>query len=296
MDLLQLIGVGGGGISFTQKKGQNLAIAGETGSGKSTLLKIIAGLTEPSAGTVLFEGERVLGPKERLVPGQPGIAYLSQHFELWHNYRVEEILSYANDLSPQESADLYAICHIDHLMGRRTDALSGGERQRIALARLLVKPPRLLLLDEPFSNLDMIHKDTLKRVIRNIGEQLDITCILVSHDPLDLMAWADEVLVLRNGSVEQQGPPERIYRLPVNEYVAGLFGKYNLIGKTFVRPEDIRIVDESNLEGVVESVVFQGWYYDVEVRLKNSTVVLRTTVETLKKMDRVRIALKKIDI
>jgi len=295
MDFLQVDGVNGK-ISCTQKKGQKLAIAGETGSGKSTLLKIISGLAEPSAGTVWFEGERVLGPKERLVPGQPGIAYLSQHFELWHNYRVEEILSYANDLTPEESAELYAICHIDHLMGRRTDALSGGERQRIALARLLVKPPRLLLLDEPFSNLDMIHKDTLKRVIRNIGEQLDITCILVSHDPLDLMAWADEILVLRNGGVEQQGPPERIYRQPVNDYVAGLFGKYNLIGKTFVRPEDIRIVDEGSLEGIVESVVFQGWYYDVEVQLKNSTVALRTTVETLRKGDRVRIALKKIDI
>ncbi|MBS1606991.1 MAG: ABC transporter ATP-binding protein [Bacteroidetes bacterium] len=295
MDFLQIEGVNGK-ISFAQKKGQKLAIAGETGSGKSTLLKIISGLSEPSAGAVWFEGERVLGPKERLVPGQPGIAYLSQHFELWHNYRVEEILSYSNDLTPDESAELYAICHIDHLMGRRTDALSGGERQRIALARLLVKPPRLLLLDEPFSNLDMIHKDTLKRVIRNIGERLDITCILVSHDPLDLMAWADEILVLRNGGVEQQGPPERVYRQPVNEYVAGLFGRYNLIGKTFVRPEDIRIVDEGSLEGVVESVVFQGWYYDVEVRLKNSTVALRTTVETLRKGDRVRIALKKIDI
>jgi len=292
MDLLQLIGVNSGGISFTQKKGQNLAIAGETGSGKSTLLKIIGGLAEPSAGVVLFEGQRVLGPTERLVPGQPGIAYLSQHFELWHNYRVEEILSYANDMTPEESAELYAICHIDHLLGRRTDALSGGERQRIALARLLVRPPRLLLLDEPFSNLDMIHKDTLKRVIRNIGEQLGITCILVSHDPLDLMAWADEVLVLRDGGVEQQGPPERIYRQPINEYVAGLFGKYNLIGKTFVRPEDIDIVEEGSLEGVVESVLFQGWYYDVEVRLKNSRVVLRTTKVGIRTGESVRIALR----
>jgi len=292
MDLLQLIGVNSGGISFTQKKGQNLAIAGETGSGKSTLLKIIGGLAEPSAGVVLFEGQRVLGPTERLVPGQPGIAYLSQHFELWHNYRVEEILSYANDMTPEESAELYAICHIDHLLGRRTDALSGGERQRIALARLLVRPPRLLLLDEPFSNLDMIHKDTLKRVIRNIGEQLGITCILVSHDPLDLMAWADEVLVLRDGGVEQQGPPERIYRQPINEYVAGLFGKYNLIGKTFVRPEDIDIVEEGSLEGVVESVLFQGWYYDVEVRLKNSRVILRTTKVGIRTGESVRIALR----
>jgi len=201
MKLLQVIGLNGR-ISFTQEKGRKLAIAGETGSGKSTLLKMIAGLAAVGPGEVRFEGSRVLGPLERLVPGQPGIAYLSQHFELWNNYRVEEVLSYANDLSVEESVELYGICHIDHLLARRTDQLSGGERQRIALARLLVKPPRLLLLDEPFSNLDMIHKDILKSVIRDITQRLDITCLLVSHDPLDVLSWADEVLVVDSESTD----------------------------------------------------------------------------------------------
>ncbi len=285
MELLQVDGLNGR-ISFTQEKGRKLAIAGETGSGKSTLLKMIAGLAEIGSGEVRFEGSRVLGPLERLVPGQPGIAYLSQHFELWHNYRVEEVLSYANDLSVEESVELYGICHIDHLLARRTDQLSGGERQRIALARLLVKPPRLLLLDEPFSNLDMIHKDVLKRVIRNIGDKLGITCILVSHDPLDLMAWADEIIVLRDGALVQKGSPEEVYRRPVDAYVAGLFGKYNLIGKTFVRPEDIKILDEGGvtaadgwraLSGKVENVTFQGSHYDIDVQLKNSRLIVRTT-------------------
>ena len=285
MELLQIDGLNGR-ISFTQEKGRKLAIAGETGSGKSTLLKMIAGLAAVGSGEVRFEGSRVLGPLERLVPGQPGIAYLSQHFELWHNYRVEEVLSYANDLSVEESVELYGICHIDHLLARRTDQLSGGERQRIALARLLVKPPRLLLLDEPFSNLDMIHKDVLKRVIRNIGDKLGITCILVSHDPLDLMAWADEIIVLKDGAVVQKGSPEEVYRGPVDAYVAGLFGKYNLIGKTFVRPEDIRILDKEGvaaadgwraLSGKVQHVIFQGSYYDIDVQLKNSRLIVRTT-------------------
>jgi len=222
---------------FTLKKNQRLAIAGETGSGKSTLLKMIAGLAAPKQGSVFFEGIKVAPPQERLIPGQPGIAYLSQHFELWHNYRVAEVLEYSNDLGAVEAEDLYRLCHIDHLLGRRTDQLSGGERQRIALARLLVRPPRLLLLDEPFSNLDMVHKRTLKKVIRNIAEKFDITTILVSHDPYDTLTWADKLIVLQEGRIVQQGPPREVYQQPLNEYIAALLGEYTLANGVFIRPE-----------------------------------------------------------
>ena len=241
MDLLQVVGVSKrlgtgveiGAISFTQQKGQKLALAGATGSGKSTLLKVIAGLLQPDAGSVWLEGQRVRGPLETLVPGHPGIAYLSQHFELWNNYRVGEILSYANDLSDEEAGALYAMCRIGHLLGRRTDQLSGGERQRIALARLLVKPPQLLLLDEPYSNLDRTHKEVLRAVVRDIAERTGISCILVSHDPQDVLSWADEILVLERGvDLIQKATPERIYRQPVDEYTVGLFGKYNLVDST----------------------------------------------------------------
>jgi iron(III) transport system ATP-binding protein len=225
------------GITFALRKNQRLAIAGETGSGKSTLLKVIAGLAAPKQGAVLFEGIKVAGPLERLIPGQPGIAYLSQHFELWHNYRVAEILEYNNDLEPADAQHLYQLCHIDHLLGRRTDQLSGGERQRIALARLLVHPPRLLLLDEPFSNLDMIHKRTLKEVIKNTAGRFDITLILVSHDPYDTLSWPDQLIVLRNGTLVQQGPPREVYDHPVDEYTAGHLGDYTIKNGQFIRPE-----------------------------------------------------------
>ena len=224
-------------ISFSQRKGRRLAIVGETGSGKSNLLKVIAGLATPAAGAVFFEGVKVLGPLERLIPGQPGIAYLSQHFELWNNYHVGEILSYSNDLSPEEALDLYKLCHIDHLLQRRTDQLSGGERQRIALARILVHPPRLLLLDEPFSNLDMIHKRTLKKVISDSASRFDITCILVSHDPRDILPWAHEMLVLRDGKLIRQGTPLDVYSRPLEEYTAALLGDYTKVNGEFLRPE-----------------------------------------------------------
>lgn len=290
-------------ISFTQLKGQKLAVAGATGSGKSTLLKVIAGLLQPDGGEVLLEGERVRGPQETLVPGHPGIAYLSQHFELWNNYRVAEILSYANDLADEEASALYAMCRIDGLLGRKSDQLSGGERQRIALARLLVKPPRLLLLDEPYSNLDRIHKEILRTVIRDITQRMGISCILVSHDPQDILSWADEILVLKGGRLIQKGTPERIYRQPVDEYTAGLFGKYNLVDPTlaarlgrlagtaegrrvlFIRPEKLTLSAMGNAaaQGRVAGVTFFGSYYEIEVELASARLLVRADSNSYQK-------------
>src|SRR5215216_1937996 len=146
MNLLEVSGIsrqGEGGfilkeITFSQKKLQKIAVAGETGSGKSTLLKIIAGLIQPDTGAILLGNEKVKGPAERLVPGHPHIAYLSQNFELPHSLRVEQVLEYANLLSNQSASELYEVCQISHLLKRKTNELSGGERQRIALAKLLI--------------------------------------------------------------------------------------------------------------------------------------------------------------
>jgi ABC-type sugar transport system ATPase subunit len=311
MDLLQVVGVGkqmgsGGAVaavSFVQQTGQKIGLAGATGSGKSTLLKMIGGLAQPDAGEIRFEGRRVPGPLEVLIPGCPGIAYLSQHFELWNNYRVAEILSYSNDLSDEDAAALYAIGRIDHLLDRRTDQLSGGERQRIALTRLLVRPPRLLLLDEPFSNLDRVHKEILQAVIRDISDRLGISCILVSHDPQDLLSWADEILVLRDGRLIQKATPERIYRQPVDEYTAGLFGKYNVVDPAlaarigrlagvggesrdlYIRPEKLTLSSTGNpaAQGEVAAVSFLGSYYEIEVLLADKPLLIRTEINSYKK-------------
>ncbi|HWK04200.1 MAG TPA: ABC transporter ATP-binding protein [Puia sp.] len=299
--------------SFVQQRFRKIAIAGESGSGKSTLLKIIGGLVQSDAGEVLFEGERVKGPYERLIPGQPGMAYLSQHYELRNSYRVEEVLEYANLLSAGEAGALYEVCRIGHLLKRRTDQLSGGERQRIALARLLITSPRLLLLDEPYSNLDLIHKGILKSVIEDIGEQLKITCLLVSHDPLDTLSWADEILVMRDGQVLQRGTPTEIYRRPLNTYIGGLFGTYSLIGPAqaapffrlmgveangksfFYRPEDFKIVSRGpgvspvTIKAVVNKVTFLGSSFELEVSFAGNNVKVRTGERHFEKGDTVDI-------
>lgn len=253
-------------ITFRQERGQHIAIAGETGSGKSTLLKIIAGLVQPDEGRVIYEGERVLGPDEQLIAGHPRIAFLSQHFELRNNYWVYEILEYANKLSDEEAKEIFHICQIDHLLRRRTTELSGGEKQRIATARLLVNSPSLLLLDEPYSNLDMIHKQTMKKLLNDISEKLGISSILVSHEPTDILSWADHLMLLKDGEIVQQGRPQDLYRNPINEYAAGLLGKYYLIPDqhVIIRPENIHVAD-SGIDAVIKRKIFLGSYYEYVV-------------------------------
>ncbi len=295
-------------ISFTQKRQQKIAIVGETGSGKSTLLKIIAGLEQQDAGEVFLEGERVKGPADKLVPGHASIAYLSQYFELQKFLTVAQILSYANHLSDKEANKIYKVCEIDHLLTRKTDQLSGGEKQRIAMARLLISSPRLLLLDEPFSHLDMVHKNTLRNVIDNISDQLKITCMLVSHDPNDTLSWADKILVLKEGKVLQEGTPETIYKKPVSEYVAGLFGKYNIISpdlmnllsltaakrKLIFRPEDFKLLPKGKkeLKGKITSMQFFGSYKEVVFEIVKTQVVVRTRNMKIKKGDSLYLSLR----
>lgn len=259
-------------ITFEQRLQQRIAIAGETGSGKSTLLKMIAGLIQVDKGEIQYENEKVKGPEERLIPGHEQIAYLSQLIELQKSLRVEQVLDYANVLSDKQASKIFKLCKINHLLKRRTDELSGGERQRIALARELIRQPRLLLLDEPFSNLDMIHKTILQTVIEDVTTALNINCILVSHDPNDTLSWADILLVMRKGKLVQQGTAASIYAKPIDEYVAGLFGKYMPLkpsqvkalgggrrAKTYyARPEEFIV---STKKGGIKARVLRTVYY-----------------------------------
>ncbi|MEO5685472.1 MAG: ABC transporter ATP-binding protein [Chitinophagaceae bacterium] len=283
-------------ISFTQQPFQKIAIAGETGSGKTTLLKMIAGLVQPDEGLILFEQKKVRGPNDQLIPGHDGIAYLSQHFELRNNYWVHEILSYANELNQEAADNLYKVCRIGHLLNRRTHQLSGGEKQRIALARLLIGSPRLLILDEPFSNLDAVHKGVIKSVLEDINTKLGISCIMVSHDAPDMLPWANTILVIKDGRLIQQGTPEQVYRQPVNEYCAGLFGEYNLVDaedaallcgpenvlatekKLLLRPEQMLLnAGGKSINAIIHAIQFMGSYYTIEAATGRQSIKIKTT-------------------
>ncbi|SKA13735.1 ABC transporter ATP-binding protein [Sediminibacterium ginsengisoli] len=317
MDFLQLSGIykkdtngfSLGPVDLVQERGRHMAIAGETGSGKSTLLKVIAGLVQPAAGSVMFEGVKVKGPDEQLIPGHPGIAYLSQHFELPNFLRVEQVLEYANHLAEEEAGEIYNICRITHLFRRRTDQLSGGEKQRIAIARLLIGSPKLLLLDEPYSNLDLIHQDILKAVIHDIGSRLNITCIMVSHTASDMLAWAASIVVIRNGLIVQQDTPKGIYYRPADTYVAGLFGHYNLLtpelaqlltgikadDSIMIRPEHIQLspaATDQESAAIVTDVAFYGSDCELTLSWQGISLLARAAAGLVQRGDRFAVSVQ----
>ena len=297
-------------ISLTLKPHQKLALMGETGSGKSSLMKIIAGFLKADAGSVFFEGNRVPGPEEVLIPGQIGIAYLSQHFELRNNYRVIELLEMASQLNDKEAGRIFKICQIEHLLQRMTNQLSGGERQRIALSRLLITKPRLLLLDEPFTNLDMFHKNIINQVIHQISDELGITCMLVSHDPVDVLSWADEIIIIKDGIILQQGAPKEIYYSPINEYAAGVLGNYNLLNENhvslinewglttsklplFIRPEQF-VLSENNkntVRAIIVKILFCGSYSLIHVNSNGINLIIQAKSHSLSIGDAVYISI-----
>jgi len=283
-------------FSLSLAQHHRLAIVGSTGSGKSTLLKIVGGLLQTDSGRVFFENRRLLGPEEQLLPGNKGIAYLSQHFELRNNYRVEEILSFVNRLTTDATQHIFDICRINHLLKRKTDQLSGGEKQRIATAKLLLEHPSLLLLDEPFTNLDYAAKLLMKQVLDDIGQQLGITCVLVSHDPADTLAWADSILVMQHGRMVQIGSPQQVYYQPADSYIAGLLGDFQML--TPLQQEALHIQQVSNQQPMVRSTYFQvaasgqsngvpalvkatafaGSHYEVTVQLADAPLRVRSVL------------------
>jgi ABC-type sugar transport system ATPase subunit len=224
-------------INLSIQKGNFVSIVGESGSGKSTLLKIIYGLLAPDSGEVFFKGRHLEGPLEKLIPGHDSMKMLSQDFNLNIYARVyeniESMLS-NEDLKgkKQKAIDMMKLLGIEHLANKKIVELSGGEQQRVALARAIITEPEVLLLDEPFSQLDALLKTQFRADLKHLCDHLGITIIMVSHDPVDGLTLANEIIILKDGKLIESGRPQDLYANPLHIYTA------KLLGNAFVLPAD----------------------------------------------------------
>ena len=260
-------------IDFSLEKGINLAVIGESGCGKSTLLKLIYGLYDLDKGHIFWNDVEVLGPKFNLIPGMDFMKYLAQDFDLMPFITVaENIGKYLSNSYPEQKnariAELLEIVEMTDYANIKAKNLSGGQMQRVALARVLALEPEVLLLDEPFSHIDNFRKNSLRRKLFSYLKEKKITTIFATHDSSDVLSFADEVLVLKDGQLIEEGNPESIYNYPKNKYIASLFGDVNEIeidGKIeLIYPDQLNIVEKSDLKVEVVKSYFLGSHYLIE--------------------------------
>ncbi|WP_414471453.1 ABC transporter ATP-binding protein [Microvirga sp. M2] len=222
------------GVSLTVEPGELVCLLGHSGCGKTTLLRIAAGVEAPTSGRVLMDGREVSGPRGFVEPERRGIGLMFQDYALFpHMTILQNVMFGLKDLSASE-ADIAARralsrVGLEHYASEFPHTLSGGEQQRVALARSIAPRPGVLLMDEPFSNLDRRMRDAIRDETVAILRETGATTIVVTHDPEEAMRIADRIVLMRSGGIVQQGTAEEIYRNPVNLFAARFFCDFNEI-------------------------------------------------------------------
>lgn len=224
-------------VTFSLEKGEILALVGESGSGKTTLLRLIAGLEHPDSGNIRLNGKLIVMGRKSLPPNKRKTGMVFQDYALFPHLTIFENVAFGLKGLKKKEAEQRVYETIE-LTGLKEDVkkyphqLSGGQQQRVALARAIAPRPELLLMDEPFSNLDTILRDQVREEVRQIIKAMGITAILVTHDTKDAFSTADKIAVMLNGKLLQIDTPDTLYNDPNSSYVAELFGKSNKVEAT----------------------------------------------------------------
>jgi len=277
-------------LNLSFKEGRIIALAGESGCGKSTLLNLIYGLLDWQSGEIIFNGTRLLGPKGNLVPGESEMKLVAQNFDLMPYATVAEnvgkFISNINlaqkKATVMELLEVVGLQEFAHVLPKY---LSGGQQQRVAIARALSVLPKLLILDEPFSNLDFPRKIELRERLFRYVKQHRISLIISTHELQDIMPWLDQIVILKEGRLIQNDSPEETYKHPYNTYVAKLFGEVNIfndeektefqLSKFSYYPKDIKISD-NGIEGELLESRFAGNHYWNKIKVRNKELIMYT--------------------
>lgn len=296
-------------ITFSLASGQIGCLLGPSGCGKTTLLRCLAGFETPSSGAIALNGREVFGPGRNIPPQQRGIGMVFQDYALFPHLNIADNIGFGLHKQPKPArqarvAELLQLIGLENLGKRYPHQLSGGQQQRVALARALAPKPTLLLMDEPFSNLDVDLRKRLGEDIRRLLKHEGMTAILVTHDQEEAFAIADEIGIVHQGHIAQWATPYQLYHEPANRFVADFIGEGTLIpgkalhpdlieielgnvsGKTpadcglgcnldvLIRPDDIQHDDTSPLQAKVLHKTFRGAEFLYTLELASGTQVL----------------------
>ena len=263
-------------ISFVLPQGEHLAVMGESGCGKSTLLKAIYGLIDVQ-GSIYFCENRVWGPSRQLVPGYAAMKYLAQDFGLGPYHTVAEnvgkfVSNLDLDYKKERVAELLSLVGMQDFAQRKALDLSGGEKQRVALAMALAQEPQLLLLDEPFSQVDNFRKNELQRTLFAYLKERGISCVVATHDGKEALSFADKTLIMKGGELLHFGDTLTVYSQDTDYYTASLFGEVSWHKGKLLKPHQIHICAHSDWQVTVQQHYFQGAQYLIEATSEEGKV------------------------
>lgn len=285
-------------VSFGIQEKKITAIIGESGSGKSTLLKLIYGLLEPNNGEVRYKGWLVPTRKDKLIPGHDAMKMVSQGFDdlnlyakVWDNI-ASQLPNTNLEYKQSQTALTLKKLRIDHLAQQRVADLSGGERQRVAIARALINNPEVLLMDEPFNQVDAAFRDGLQQDIKQIVRETGLTVVLVSHDPAEVLAMADALIVMQQGKIVDAGDPKDLYYHPKHPYTALLLAKSNILSakqaellqispsteQIAIHQEWIDLTENVSSPFRIKDIKFRGFYS--EYISGNEDIILHSIIKT----------------
>ncbi|OIQ27083.1 MAG: hypothetical protein BM555_06240 [Crocinitomix sp. MedPE-SWsnd] len=259
--------------SFEVDRGEVVVILGSSGDGKTSLLKAIGGLINRKKGTIEFEGEAVLDPSEQLIPGHELIRLVNQDFGLSQHHTVEEnirlkLLKFDKAYQNQRIKSLLRLMKLTPYREHKATEISGGQQQRLSIARALADEPELILLDEPFNQLDFQTKDKISKHLKRYLKKENIAAIMVTHNGIEAMEWADKIIYLEKGKIKRIDTPKEFFDNPNNEREASFFGELNKIVVSkqthFFRPSFFSKTKKKGFDLKLDvefiSQEFLGWY------------------------------------
>lgn len=276
-------------LRFAINTNEHLAILGESGAGKSTLLHLIYGLLELPNGTITYNGKQLGGPSEKLIPGHEFMKLLSQEFDIMPFTTVAEnigsfLTSQDVDADNQRIEELLEVVDLSEYKQDYVKNLSGGQKQRVALAKALANVPEILILDEPFSHIDLLRKTKLRRRLFTYLKNNNIGCIYATHDSDEALAFSDKILLLgKNGEQELFDTPQKVYNGVKTAYQASFFGEANDLKpwnlnreKRWYYPEQLKIsTKETEIGGKVKKSYFKGSFYLIEIATKHGDIFVQ---------------------